>query len=178
MTVFSFHPVKHITTGEGGMVATNDAKFAEILRRFRNHGIAARRGSVRPPVSGTTRWSCWDSTTACRTSLARWDQQLKKLDENLARRRQIAARYTAAFREIPGSRSPGCGRMRIRRGICIRYGWNSKVDGGSGTDFPRCARRISGSTCITFRSICTLITANISDTRLVNFPWPKTRTHD
>ena len=41
MTVFSFHPVKHITTGEGGMVTTNDAKFAETLRRFRNHGISS-----------------------------------------------------------------------------------------------------------------------------------------
>src|SRR6202166_2872445 len=39
MSVFSFHPVKHVTTGEGGMVTTSDAKFAEILRRFRNHGI-------------------------------------------------------------------------------------------------------------------------------------------
>ena len=41
MTVFSFHPVKHLTTGEGGMVTTNDAKLAETLRRFRNHGISS-----------------------------------------------------------------------------------------------------------------------------------------
>ena len=41
MTVFSFHPVKHITTGEGGMVSTNNPKFAETLRRFRNHGISS-----------------------------------------------------------------------------------------------------------------------------------------
>ena len=41
MTVFSFHPVKHLTTGEGGMVATNDARLAETLRRFRNHGISS-----------------------------------------------------------------------------------------------------------------------------------------
>src|ERR1700682_5826706 len=41
MTVFSFHPVKHITTGEGGMVVTNDARLAETLRRFRNHGISS-----------------------------------------------------------------------------------------------------------------------------------------
>ena len=39
MTVFSFHPVKPITTGEGGMVTTNSSVFAESLRRFRNHGI-------------------------------------------------------------------------------------------------------------------------------------------
>ena len=41
MTVFSFHPVKHITTGEGGMVTTNNPQFAETLRRFRNHGISS-----------------------------------------------------------------------------------------------------------------------------------------
>ena len=41
MTVFSFHPVKHLATGEGGMVTTDRADFAETLRRFRNHGISS-----------------------------------------------------------------------------------------------------------------------------------------
>ena len=41
MTVFSFHPVKHLTTGEGGMVTTDNPGFAETLRRFRNHGISS-----------------------------------------------------------------------------------------------------------------------------------------
>jgi dTDP-4-amino-4,6-dideoxygalactose transaminase len=41
ITVFSFHPVKHLTTGEGGMVTTNDAKLAQTLQRFRNHGITS-----------------------------------------------------------------------------------------------------------------------------------------
>src|SRR6266481_1057584 len=44
MTVFSTHPVKHITTGEGGVVTTQDAKLMELLRLFRNHGI---RGNAR-----------------------------------------------------------------------------------------------------------------------------------
>ena len=39
MTVFSFHPVKHLTTGEGGMVTTERPDLAKTLRRFRNHGI-------------------------------------------------------------------------------------------------------------------------------------------
>ena len=39
LTTFSFHPVKHITTGEGGMVTTNEPALADRLRRFRNHGI-------------------------------------------------------------------------------------------------------------------------------------------
>src|SRR5436190_6398300 len=41
MTVFSFHPVKHLTTGEGGMVTTDNAEFAEQMRKFRNHGISS-----------------------------------------------------------------------------------------------------------------------------------------
>ena len=39
MTIFSFHPVKHITTGEGGMITTDNDEYAEKLRLFRNHGI-------------------------------------------------------------------------------------------------------------------------------------------
>lgn len=39
MTMFSFHPVKHITTGEGGIVTTNNRQYAEAMKRFRSHGI-------------------------------------------------------------------------------------------------------------------------------------------
>ena len=41
MSVFSFHPVKHLATGEGGMITTDRADLAESLRRFRNHGISS-----------------------------------------------------------------------------------------------------------------------------------------
>jgi perosamine synthetase len=103
MTVFSFHPVKHITTGEGGMVASSNPEFAETLRRFRNHGIssdARQRQSAGQwhyeMVLLGFNYRLPDF--ACALGL----QQLKRLDSNLARRREIAARYTAAFREIPG----------------------------------------------------------------------------
>jgi len=102
MTVFSFHPVKHITTGEGGMVTTDNAKFAETLCRFRNHGIssdARQRQSAGQwhyeMVSLGFNYRLTD--IAC----ALGSQQLKKLEANLAQRRKIAERYTAAFREIP-----------------------------------------------------------------------------
>ena len=102
MTVFSFHPVKHITTGEGGMVTTHNAKFAETLRRFRNHGIssdARQRQSAGQwhyeMVSLGFNYRLTD--IAC----ALGSQQLKKLEANLSQRRKIAERYTAAFREIP-----------------------------------------------------------------------------
>jgi perosamine synthetase len=103
MTVFSFHPVKHITTGEGGMVTTKNAQFAETLRRFRNHGIssdARQRQSAGQwhyeMVLLGFNYRLPD--IACALGI----EQLKKLDANLARRREIAARYTAAFRELPG----------------------------------------------------------------------------
>ena len=103
MTVFSFHPVKHITTGEGGMVATNDAELAETLRRFRNHGISS---DARQRQSAG-RWHYEMVLLGFNYRLpdivcALGIRQLQKLDANLARRREIAARYTVAFQEIPG----------------------------------------------------------------------------
>ena len=107
MTTFSFHPVKHITTGEGGMVTTDNAKFAETLCRFRNHGIdsdARQRQSAGQwhyeMVLLGFNYRLTD--IACALGI----EQLKKLDANLARRRQIAARYTAAFGEMPGVVAP------------------------------------------------------------------------
>jgi perosamine synthetase len=101
--VFSFHPVKHITTGEGGMVTTNNPKFAETLRRFRNHGIstearerqAAGEWHYEMVLLG---FNYRLPDIACALGL----EQLKRLDANLARRREIAARYTEEFRQIPG----------------------------------------------------------------------------
>ena len=103
MTVFSFHPVKHITTGEGGMVTTDDAKFARLLRMFRNHGI----DSDARERQANGNW-CYDMVAlgynyrltdiGCALGIS----QLRKLETNLARRRQIANQYTAAFQEIPG----------------------------------------------------------------------------
>jgi perosamine synthetase len=103
MTVFSFHPVKHITTGEGGMVATNNPQFAETLRRFRNHGISS---DARQRQSAG-QWHYEMVLLGFNYRLpdivcALGIQQLKKLDANLTRRREIAARYEDAFREIPG----------------------------------------------------------------------------
>src|ERR1700722_10806577 len=103
MTVFSFHPVKHITTGEGGMVTTNNPKFAETLRRFRNHGIssdARQRQSAGQwhyeMVLLGFNYRLPD--IACALGI----EQLKKLDANLSRRREIAAQYTKGLREIAG----------------------------------------------------------------------------
>lgn len=99
MTTFSFHPVKHVATGEGGMVTTNDAALDERLRLFRNHGIA---GSARARAL-TAQWyyemvdlgynyRLTDIASALGLS------QLRTLDENVARRRQIARRYSEALK--------------------------------------------------------------------------------
>jgi len=102
MTVFSFHPVKHLTTGEGGMVATNDVRLAETLRRFRNHGISS--GARQRQEAG--QWfyemvllgfNYRLTDIACALGLS----QLERLDANLARRREIAAEYGEAFRDLP-----------------------------------------------------------------------------
>jgi perosamine synthetase len=107
MTVFSFHPVKHITTGEGGMVTTNDARLAQTLRRFRNHGISTEARQRQ----SAGQWHYEMVLLGFNYRLpdvvcALGIEQLKKLDANLARRRELAARYTAAFREIPGVTPP------------------------------------------------------------------------
>jgi perosamine synthetase len=102
MTVFSFHPVKHITTGEGGMVTTNNGRFAETLRRFRNHGISSDARQRQKAAQWHYEMVLLGFNYrlpdfACALGM----QQLKRLDANLARRREIAALYTAAFRDIP-----------------------------------------------------------------------------
>ena len=107
MTVFSFHPVKHITTGEGGMVTTDDASFGKRLRLFRNHGISsdARQRQANGQwhyemVALGLNYRLTD--IGCALGLG----QLGRLSENLARRREIAAEYTAALSAVPGVVTP------------------------------------------------------------------------
>jgi perosamine synthetase len=101
MTVFSFHPVKHLATGEGGMVTTNRPDFAETLRRFRNHGISS--DARQRQAEGQWHYEMVLlgfnyrlTDIACALGLS----QLKKIDANLLRRREIAAHYAAAFSEV------------------------------------------------------------------------------
>jgi perosamine synthetase len=103
MTVFSFHPVKHLTTGEGGMITTDDPKLAETVCKFRNHGISSN-------ARDRQREGQWHykmvllgfnyrlPDVACALGL----HQLGRLGANVARRRAIAARYSAVLREVPG----------------------------------------------------------------------------
>lgn len=94
MATFSFHPVKAIATGEGGMVTTNDAALAERLRRARNHGM------VRTPGADPWLYEMAEPgfnyrlpDILCALGLS----QLAKLPRFVARRRKLAALYAAAL---------------------------------------------------------------------------------
>jgi perosamine synthetase len=107
MSVFSFHPVKHVATGEGGMVTTDSADLAESLRRFRNHGISSdarqRQASGKWHYEMVLLGFNYRLTDiACALGLS----QLRELEPNVARRRVIAARYAAAFRNLRGVIAP------------------------------------------------------------------------
>ena len=98
MTAFSFHPVKHVATGEGGMVVTDDEAFAEKIRLFRNHGITTDHRQRE--ALGSWFYEMVDLGYNYRMTdiqCALGISQLKKLPEFLERRRLIAARYDAAF---------------------------------------------------------------------------------
>jgi perosamine synthetase len=101
MTVFSFHPVKHITTGEGGMITTDDPSMAARMRSFRNHGITtdyrkreAKTSLFYEMVDLGYNYRITDFQCALGMS------QLRKLPGWLERRREIAGQYSDAFRGI------------------------------------------------------------------------------
>lgn len=103
LNTFSFHPVKHITTGEGGAITTDDPDLAWRLRIFRNHGITSdhrqreRQGSwFYEMVDLGYNYRLTDFQCALGTS------QLRKLPAWIKRRQQIATRYDEAFANISG----------------------------------------------------------------------------
>lgn len=103
VTTFSFHPVKHLTTGEGGMVTTNDAEIAGRMRQLRNHGIVS--DFRQREEEGTWAYDMARlgfnyrlSDMNCALGLA----QLEKLPMWVTRRREIAGRYAEALGVVAG----------------------------------------------------------------------------
>lgn len=97
MTCFSFHPVKPITTGEGGMVTTNDSDLADRLRRFRTHGI------VRKPEKGGWYYEISELGHHYRMTdiqAALGLSQLARLDDFIASRNEIAYYYRQELGEL------------------------------------------------------------------------------
>lgn len=118
MAILSFHPVKHLTTGEGGAITTNDDALAAKLRDLRTHGI------TRDPARLTRNDGPWYqeqqslgfnyriTDLQCALGLS----QAKKFPRFLARRREIAARYDAGFEGASGI-TP----LRVRDGVKSAY---------------------------------------------------------
>lgn len=103
MCVFSFHPVKPITTAEGGMVTTNDDALAGRLRRFRSHGI------VRSDDPGTWEYDARDLGYHYRLTdlqAALGTSQMARLDAFIDRRNELAARYRALLADLPVTLPP------------------------------------------------------------------------
>jgi len=101
LNTFSFHPVKHITTGEGGMISTNDPELARRMRIFRNHGITSDHRQREQ--QGSWFYEMVDlgynyriTDIQCALGLS----QLRKLAAWVKRRQEIAQRYDAALAGI------------------------------------------------------------------------------
>lgn len=103
LATFSFHPVKHIATGEGGMITTRSAELAHRLRLLRTHGI------TKDPAEMSRNDGSWYMEmnslgmnyrmpdVLCALGIS----QLSRMDSNLERRRLLAKNYDTAFRNLP-----------------------------------------------------------------------------
>lgn len=125
MTIFSFHPVKTLTTGEGGMLLTNNDEMAARARRLRTHGMerdvskfegfgvdSGPLAEVGPWVYEMQDLGYNYRITDLQCALGR--AQLSRLDDFLARRREIVARYNEAFSSLDWLRTPRLDRAEER----------------------------------------------------------------
>ncbi|MCX6938291.1 MAG: UDP-4-amino-4,6-dideoxy-N-acetyl-beta-L-altrosamine transaminase [Verrucomicrobia bacterium] len=112
ITTFSFHPVKTLTTGEGGMLVTDRADWAELARTLRSHGIVREAARLTPPTDDNPLlaergpwfyemqelgWNYRLTDLQCALGLS----QLNRLDAMVARRREIVAAYNEGLADLP-----------------------------------------------------------------------------
>lgn len=98
--VFSFHPVKIVTTGEGGVVVTNDEAMYRQLLRLRSHGITREPGDMVGESDGPWYYQQIELGFNYRMTdlqAALGASQMQRLDTFITRRRELAARYQVAF---------------------------------------------------------------------------------
>ena len=129
MTTFSFHPVKTMTTGEGGAITTNDPELYRRLMTLRTHGI------TRDPDRLTQNPGHWYyemqmlgfnyRMTDFQAALGR--TQLQKLDRFVNRRRELVARYNQAFGNVPWLTTPWeeSGRETAWHLYVLQFDWNA-----------------------------------------------------
>lgn len=104
MSIFSFHPVKMITTGEGGAITTNDPQLHKALLALRTHGIVREPEDLLAPADGP--WSYEQHSLGYNYRItdmqaALGQSQLKKLDQYVAQRRTIVQRYNDMLSDTP-----------------------------------------------------------------------------
>lgn len=103
LAAFSFHPVKHITTGEGGMITTNNEELGNLLRLLRSHGITGNQsefktGHAEPWYQEMHHLGYNYRMTDIQAALGL--SQLSKVDQFIARRREIAKAYLDLFEDF------------------------------------------------------------------------------
>jgi dTDP-4-amino-4,6-dideoxygalactose transaminase len=107
--IFSFHPIKNITTGEGGMITTADAALGARLRLLRFHGVERDAwkayGNTQLPLYDVTAPGLKYNLTDIQSAIG--IHQLRRLDALNAERARLAARYDAALTDIPALRPLG-----------------------------------------------------------------------
>ncbi|NQU24677.1 MAG: DegT/DnrJ/EryC1/StrS family aminotransferase, partial [Candidatus Nealsonbacteria bacterium] len=113
LSTFSLHPVKPITSGEGGMITTDDANLAQRMRQFRNHGF--NRDHHRRAELGSWHYEMTELGYNYRLTdfqAALGISQLTRLDGWIARRQEIARQYDRALADVSGVRP-----LRTRDGV-------------------------------------------------------------
>ena len=109
IAVFSLHPVKIITTGEGGMATTNDEALANKMATLRTHGVTRDPSVVKEPMPGDWYYEQHELGFNYRMTdmqAALGSSQIKRLKDYIQRRRDIAVRYDKMLAELPISRPP------------------------------------------------------------------------
>jgi UDP-4-amino-4,6-dideoxy-N-acetyl-beta-L-altrosamine transaminase len=107
MTIFSFHPSKHITTGEGGMVMTNDEELYHLLKRYRNNGIEKHSPYLKHQEANLGYYEVQEITgnfnfTDIQAALGL--SQLKRLEQMVLRRRELVQAYRDRLQGMVGIR--------------------------------------------------------------------------
>lgn len=104
ITIFSFHPVKIVTTAEGGMAVTNDAKLAQKMDLLRSHGITRNKDLMTKESDGAWYYQQIDlgfnyRMTELQAGLG--VSQMQRLEQFVAKRHQIAQQYNQIFADLP-----------------------------------------------------------------------------